>query len=205
MQFFEIAPTFQLTVAVGSLLILGWVAYATVVVLFKDQIIVAKNQRYAHMRAAYEERLTQVDALTKALVVQCRRAQNCDINEVVATSSDPAAALAGLRSIDPSAADHANKTDTSYEPNAAYDTLATTWDIMKSALGELRWIATRGKDGEVSDDTTFQIFVATLWGGLCLLTVLVWRLVVRATRRKADTTSADRESQTPNTSTNRTT
>ncbi len=79
-QFFELSPTFQMTVAVASLLVLGWVAYSSVVVIFKEQIITAKNQRYASMQAAYEGRISQMqlqyDELNGLLVLAEERFQN---------------------------------------------------------------------------------------------------------------------------------
>ena len=79
-QFFELSPTFQMTVALASLLVLGWVAYSSVVVIFKEQIITAKNQRYASMQAAYEGRISQMqlqyDELNGLLVLAEERFQN---------------------------------------------------------------------------------------------------------------------------------
>jgi hypothetical protein len=59
-QFFEFSPTFQMTIAFGSLVMMGWVAYSSVVVIFKEQIITAKDQRYASMQSAYEGRVSQM-------------------------------------------------------------------------------------------------------------------------------------------------
>jgi hypothetical protein len=39
------------------LIFLGWVAFATVNVVFKDRIIAAKDHRYQQMQAAYENRV----------------------------------------------------------------------------------------------------------------------------------------------------
>lgn len=79
-QFFEFSPTFQMTVAVATLLIILWVAYASVVVIFKEQIITAKDQRYASMQAAYEGRVSQMqlayDELNGLLVLAEERFQN---------------------------------------------------------------------------------------------------------------------------------
>src|SRR5215475_9009902 len=79
-QFFELSPTFQMTVALASLFVLGWVAYSSVVVIFKEQIITAKNQRYASMQAAYEGRISQMqlqyDELNGLLVLAEERFQN---------------------------------------------------------------------------------------------------------------------------------
>jgi murein DD-endopeptidase MepM/ murein hydrolase activator NlpD len=79
-QFFEFTPAFQMTVAAATLFILGWVAYASVVVIFKEQIITAKDQRYASMTAAYEGRVSQMqlayDELNGLLVLAEERFQN---------------------------------------------------------------------------------------------------------------------------------
>ncbi|MEQ1753044.1 MAG: peptidoglycan DD-metalloendopeptidase family protein [Micropepsaceae bacterium] len=79
-QFFEFSPAFQMTIAFGSLVVLGWVAYASVVVIFKEQIITAKDQRYASMQSAYEGRVSQMqlayDELNGLLVLAEERFQN---------------------------------------------------------------------------------------------------------------------------------
>jgi murein DD-endopeptidase MepM/ murein hydrolase activator NlpD len=79
-QFFEFSPTFQMTVAITTLLIMLWVAYASVVVIFKEQIITAKDQRYSSMQAAYEGRVSQMqlayDELNGLLVLAEERFQN---------------------------------------------------------------------------------------------------------------------------------
>lgn len=79
-QFFEFSPTFQMTVAIGTVLVMLWVAYASIVVIFKEQIITAKDQRYASMQAAYEGRVSQMqlayDELNGLLVLAEERFQN---------------------------------------------------------------------------------------------------------------------------------
>ncbi len=79
-QFFELSPTFQMTVAFVSLFLLGWVAYSSVVVIFKEQIMTAKDQRYSSMQAAYEGRISQMqlqyDELNSMLVLAEERFQN---------------------------------------------------------------------------------------------------------------------------------
>ena len=69
-----------MTVAFASLFVLGWVAYSSVVVIFKEQIITAKNQRYASMQAAYEGRISQMqlqydelNGLLVLLTLPCQR------------------------------------------------------------------------------------------------------------------------------------
>ncbi len=71
-QFFTFGPTLQATIAGLSLIFLGWVAFATVNVVFKDRIIAAKDHRYQQMQSAYENRVADLqisyDELNGALV-----------------------------------------------------------------------------------------------------------------------------------------
>src|SRR6201996_3874691 len=71
-QFFTFGPTLQATLAGLSLIFLGWVAFATVNVVFKDRIIEAKDHRFQQMQSAYENRLADLqisyDELNGALV-----------------------------------------------------------------------------------------------------------------------------------------
>jgi murein DD-endopeptidase MepM/ murein hydrolase activator NlpD len=69
-----------MTVAIATAFILVWVAYSSVVVIFKEQIIATKDQRYASMQAAYEGRVSQMqlayDELNGLLVLAEERFQN---------------------------------------------------------------------------------------------------------------------------------
>ena len=71
-QFFTFGPSLQATMAGLALIFLGWVAFATVNVVFKDRIIAAKDHRYRQMQSAYENRLAGLqvsyDELNGALV-----------------------------------------------------------------------------------------------------------------------------------------
>ncbi len=71
-QFFTFGPTLQATLAGLSLIFLGWVAFASVNVIFKDRIIAAKDNRYQQMQSTYENRLADLqvsyDELNGALV-----------------------------------------------------------------------------------------------------------------------------------------
>src|SRR6185312_15118597 len=71
-QFFTFGPTLQATLAGLTLILLGWVAFATVNVIFKDRIIAAKDHRFQQMQSAYESRLADLqisyDELNGALV-----------------------------------------------------------------------------------------------------------------------------------------
>jgi len=71
-QFFTFGPSLQATLAGLTLIFLGWVAFATVNVVFKDRIIAAKDHRYQQMQSAYENRIAEqqvsYDELNAALV-----------------------------------------------------------------------------------------------------------------------------------------
>ena len=71
-QFFTFGPSLQATLAGLTLIFLGWVAFATVNVVFKDRIIAAKDHRFEEMQSAYENRLADLqisyDELNGALV-----------------------------------------------------------------------------------------------------------------------------------------
>jgi Membrane proteins related to metalloendopeptidases len=59
-QFFTLSPAFQATIAGLTLIFLGWVAFATVNVIFKDRIIAAKDHTKQQMQATYESRITEL-------------------------------------------------------------------------------------------------------------------------------------------------
>jgi murein DD-endopeptidase MepM/ murein hydrolase activator NlpD len=71
-QFFTFSPTLQATLAGLTIFFLGWVAFSTVNVIFKDRIIAAKDHRYQQMQAAYENRVGDLqqsyDELNNAVV-----------------------------------------------------------------------------------------------------------------------------------------
>ncbi|HWA90038.1 MAG TPA: peptidoglycan DD-metalloendopeptidase family protein [Rhizomicrobium sp.] len=71
-QFFTFGPSLQATLAGLTLIFLGWVAFSTVNVIFKDRIIAAKDHRYQQMQSAYENRVADLqysyDELNNALV-----------------------------------------------------------------------------------------------------------------------------------------
>src|SRR5215472_18543369 len=56
-QFFTFGATLQATLAGLSLIFLGWVAFASVNVIFKDRIIAAKDHHYQQMQSTYEIRV----------------------------------------------------------------------------------------------------------------------------------------------------
>lgn len=71
-QFFTFGPSLQATLAGLTLIFLGWVAFSTVNVIFKDRIIAAKDHRYQQMQTAYENRVADLqlsyDEINGALV-----------------------------------------------------------------------------------------------------------------------------------------
>ena len=71
-QFFTFGATLQATLSGLALIFLGWVAFATVNVIFKDRIIASKDHRYQQMRWADENRIADLqqsyDELNGALV-----------------------------------------------------------------------------------------------------------------------------------------
>src|SRR5580704_356572 len=71
-QFFTCGSTLQATCAGLSLIFLGWVAFASVNVIFKDRIIAAKDHRYQQMQGTYENRVADeqiaYDELNASLV-----------------------------------------------------------------------------------------------------------------------------------------
>ncbi|MCX7280997.1 MAG: peptidoglycan DD-metalloendopeptidase family protein [Alphaproteobacteria bacterium] len=71
-QFFTFGPSLQATLSGLTLIFLGWVAFTTVNVIFKDRIIAANDHRYQQMQAAYENRVADLqisyDELNGALV-----------------------------------------------------------------------------------------------------------------------------------------
>ncbi len=71
-QFFTFGPLMQTILAGITLAFLGWVAFTSVNVVFKDHIIAVKDKRYQQMQASYETRVTDLqlayDQLNDALV-----------------------------------------------------------------------------------------------------------------------------------------
>src|SRR5215831_1269348 len=71
-QFFTFSPLTQAVMAGVSLLFLGWVAFTSVNVIFKDRILTAKEHRFEQMQASYESRIADLqlsyDELNGALV-----------------------------------------------------------------------------------------------------------------------------------------
>jgi murein DD-endopeptidase MepM/ murein hydrolase activator NlpD len=71
-QFFTFSPLMQAVCAGAGVLFLGWVAFTSVNVIFKDRIIVAKERHFEQMQASYENRIAELqlsyDELHGALV-----------------------------------------------------------------------------------------------------------------------------------------
>jgi murein DD-endopeptidase MepM/ murein hydrolase activator NlpD len=79
-QFFELSPAYQMTVSIGAVFAVFWIIYASIVVVFKEQLITAKDSRYANMRAAYDAKVVEMqhghDELSGILVLAEERFQN---------------------------------------------------------------------------------------------------------------------------------
>ncbi len=71
-QFFTFSPLLQAALCGLGLVFLGWVAFASVNVIFKDRIIATKDRHYQQMTWAYENRVADLqqsyDELNGALV-----------------------------------------------------------------------------------------------------------------------------------------
>src|SRR5262245_11003278 len=71
-HFWTFSPLGQSIAAGASLLCLGWVAFTTVNVVFKDRIISAKEQHFEQMQTSYEGRIAELqlayDELNGALL-----------------------------------------------------------------------------------------------------------------------------------------
>jgi len=71
-QFLTFSPSLQATLAGLAAIFLGWVAFASVNVIFKDHIIAAKDHRFQAMQSAYEGRVADLqlsyDELNGALL-----------------------------------------------------------------------------------------------------------------------------------------
>jgi murein DD-endopeptidase MepM/ murein hydrolase activator NlpD len=71
-HFWTFSPLAQAIAAGASLLCLGWIAFTTVNVVFKDRIISAKEQHFEQMQTSYEGRIAELqlayDELNGALI-----------------------------------------------------------------------------------------------------------------------------------------
>jgi len=72
-QFFTFSSQMQTAFAAGALLFLGWVAFTSVNVIFKDSIFAAKQRHFEQMQAFYETRIADLqlsyDELNSSLVL----------------------------------------------------------------------------------------------------------------------------------------
>jgi len=72
-QFFTFSTQLQTILAGGGLLFLGWVAFTSVNVIFKDRIFAAKERHFEQMQAFYETRIADLqlsyDELNSSLVL----------------------------------------------------------------------------------------------------------------------------------------
>jgi murein DD-endopeptidase MepM/ murein hydrolase activator NlpD len=76
-QFISLSPFTQAIFLGIAVVFFGWIAFSSVNVVFKQQIIASKDQRYGKMQGAYEERLAQLqsayDELNGQLVISQER------------------------------------------------------------------------------------------------------------------------------------
>ncbi len=76
-QFISFSPSTQAIFLGIAVVFFGWIAFSSVNVVFKQQIIASKDQRYSKMQGAYEERLAQLqsayDGLNGQLVISQER------------------------------------------------------------------------------------------------------------------------------------
>lgn len=72
-QFISLSPLTQTTFATIAFVFLSWIAFASVNVVFKEQIIASKDRHYVKMQGSYEERIAQLqsayDELNGQLVI----------------------------------------------------------------------------------------------------------------------------------------
>jgi hypothetical protein len=59
-QFWTFGSSIQAVLAAMALVLLGFAAFATIVVIFKDRSIAARDERYERTRAVYESRILQL-------------------------------------------------------------------------------------------------------------------------------------------------
>ena len=59
-HFFTISPLFQVSLACVAAGFLGWVAFTSVNVIFKDRILSAKEHRFEQLQASYEARIADL-------------------------------------------------------------------------------------------------------------------------------------------------
>lgn len=76
-QFISLSPFTQAVFLAIGFLFFSWIAFSSVNVVFKQQIIASKEQRYVKMQGAYEERIAQLqsayDQLNGQLVISQER------------------------------------------------------------------------------------------------------------------------------------
>jgi murein DD-endopeptidase MepM/ murein hydrolase activator NlpD len=124
-QFFTFGPTLQATLSGLALIFLGWVAFATVNVIFKDRIIASKDHRYQQMRWSDENRIADLqqsyDELNGALVSAEDRfkskadeleAKQETVSRLLNRKQAVDSIVAGLRGSSPEAAPNALSADT---------------------------------------------------------------------------------------------
>ena len=61
-QFISLSPIAQIGMAAIAVGFFSWVAFTSVNVVFKEQIIASKDRRFVKVQSAYEERIAQMQA-----------------------------------------------------------------------------------------------------------------------------------------------
>lgn len=123
-QFFTFGPTLQATLSGLALIFLGWVAFASVNVIFKDRIIASKDRHYQQMQWAYENRVADLqqsyDELNGALVAAEDRfkatadeleAKQDTVSRLLGRKQAVDAVVAGIKGTSPDAQLRASDTD----------------------------------------------------------------------------------------------
>lgn len=131
-QFLTFGPTLQATCAGLALIFLGWVAFATVNVIFKDRIIAAKEHHNQQMQAAYENRIAdyqvQYDEVNTALITAEDRFKAV-ADEVQAKQNIIAEVLNRKRQVDATL----NRQDTTVQGNAETAERGAPGDALEAA------------------------------------------------------------------------
>ncbi len=84
-QFWTFGSSIQAVLAAMALVLLGFTALATVVVIFKDRSIAARDERYENTQAAYEDRIFRLQAAygdLRGILAQSQRQFDATVGDV---------------------------------------------------------------------------------------------------------------------------
>ena len=200
-QFFVFGPMLQATLSALSLIFLGWVAFATVNFVFKDQIIRAKDHRYQEMQSAYENRMADLqlsyDELSPALVASLS-VQNKAI-ACINSECEPATRRQLKKAFDAEVFT-LHKIGVSLGALDVPKAEPQNQSKLRSGVSSAMYVATKdsldalfsfftGKSGsKLSDETAFHILFLLCWGAVSAFFLLAIRflgkLVLNGTRRQ---------------------